>query len=69
MHAVGVKRSQEYIKTGSVWAVPCRNKGMTKRREKEGSRDVMLGKPPDFIRRLSIKSEKGERGEKVVERG
>lgn len=66
MHAVGIKHTQEYIKTRYVQATPrhastLENEGMTKRREEEGSREVMLRKPPDFIRRLSIKSEKGER--------
>lgn len=75
MHAVGVKHTQEYIKSRYVLvvpyhtlqrrSVPCRastseNEGMTKRRE-DGSREVMLRKPPDFIRSLSIKSEKVER--------
>lgn len=68
MHAVGVKHTQEYIKKQlrASHAMPrhastLEKEGMTKRRVKEGSREVMLRKPLDFIGRLSIKSEKGER--------
>lgn len=64
MHAVGVKHTQEYIKTSYVrTATRCTltpgKEGMTKKGEEEGSREVMLRKPPNFIRRLSIKRKQG----------